>query len=432
MRRLCPPAHGSSGQGTASATTLSTTDKARSGPLTTLVRKLSAAAALAASALLAADAIAVDTAVAPPGSPARAGETIAIPVLFTNPAADPVSFTPPGALSGEWRQDGRRYPATLKLKAGSATELTAGGRVVLRYRAVVPRAVDDGPLTLQLTGREADPLMLLARAQPTGRAAERSDAEPLLRRSEDGAVTRESFLDNLFAYRPMYFLAGPDPANAKFQLSLKYRVIDDDSDLGRNHAWLQGFFLGYTQTSFWDLSRESFPFEDTNFKPEAFYQFRGVPWPALGANARTDVQAGFQHKSNGRGGMDSRSLNRAYLEPAVHLRIDTDTRLSLRPRVWQYTGGLSDNPDIRRFRGRSSLTATVSHRDSWQAGAYVRGNPSAGRGAVRLDASYPLDRVTNDNLDFYVHGQVFSGYSENLLNFDEKDTRFRLGVSIVR
>lgn len=404
---------------------------------TAMLRKLSTAAALSVTLLFAARAAAVEAVLAPPPSPARAGEAIAITVYFANTAAEPVELTPPATLAGNWLQRGRRYPVTLKLRDGSAAVLAAGEHIELRYTAAVPPTVTSGPLKLELTDRAAAPLVLMARAREKAPwpAAGTAEDVPLIRLSEfdeDEARTRNSFLDNISAYRPLYFLAGPDPANAKFQLSLKYRVIDDDSELGRNNAWLQGFLLGYTQTSFWDLSRGSFPFEDTNFEPEVFYQFPDALWPALGGDFHTDMRAGFQHESNGRAGAASRSLNRAYLEPALHVPVAPATRLSLRPRVWTYVGGLSGNPDIRRFRGRSSLTATLSRRDGWQVGAYLRGNPRVGRGATRLDVTYPLDRITDDNLDFYLHGQVFSGYGENLLNFDDKDTQVRLGVSIVR
>jgi len=412
-------------------------ERAPSPPATVMLRKLSTIAVMGATLLFAAGAAAVETVLAPPPSPARAGEAIAITVYFTNTAAEPVELPPPETLAGNWLQRGRRYPVTLELKDGSAAVLAAGEHLELRYTAPVPPSLRSGPLKLELSDRAAAPLVLMVRARAKAKrpAPAREEETPLMRLSEfdeDEARTRNSFLDNISAYQPLYFLAGPDPANAKFQISLKYRVLDDDSELGRNNPWLQGFLLGYTQTSFWDLSRGSFPFEDTNFKPEVFYQFPDAIWPALGGDFHTDMRAGFQHESNGRAGAASRSLNRAYLEPAVHVPVAPATRLSLRPRVWTYVGGLSGNPDIRRFRGRSSFTATLSRRDGWQVGAYLRGNPSVGRGATRLDVTYPLNRITNDNLDFYLHAQVFSGYGENLLNFDSKDTQLRMGLSIVR
>jgi len=34
--------------------------------------------------------------------------------------------------------------------------------------------------------------------------------------------------------------------------------------------------------------------------------------------------------------------------------------------------------------------------------------------------------------DFYLFGQSFIGYGENLLDYDRHTTRFRLGVALVR
>ena len=382
----------------------------------------------------------VETVVLPPQTPVQPGQATILTVFFHNPGDTNAEFTLPANIEANWLQRGRRYAATLEaMGAGrAATTIAPRTHIERRYTARVPQQVGSGPLKLRLTTRSAPALVLIAKAAPDARQpalANTPQNTKLIRPAEtdeDETRTRNSFLDNIFAHQPLYFLAGLDPTNAKFQISFKYRFIDADSEMAQDNAWLQGFFLAYTQTSFWDLSAESIPFEDTNFKPEVFYQFRDVEWPALGASVHTDLRLGLQHKSNGRGGSASRSLNLLYLEPAVHWRLSDTMRLSLAPRVWDYTGDLSDNPDIKRFRGRSSLTATLSQRDGWQLEAYLRGNPSTGKGAARIDLTYPLNRITFSNIDFYLHGQFFTGYGENLLNFDTRDTRFRLGLSIVR
>lgn len=62
----------------------------------------------------------------------------------------------------------------------------------------------------------------------------------------------------------------------------------------------------------------------------------------------------------------------------------------------------------------------------------VRGNPNTGTGSVQVDFTYPLSKILFRNVALYLYVQFFTGYGESLLNFDEKDTRVRLGFGIVR
>jgi outer membrane phospholipase A len=43
-----------------------------------------------------------------------------------------------------------------------------------------------------------------------------------------------------------------------------------------------------------------------------------------------------------------------------------------------------------------------------------------------------MGRLFFDNLDFFLQGQLFSGYGESLLHYDRSDTRFRLGLAVYR
>ena len=53
----------------------------------------------------------------------------------------------------------------------------------------------------------------------------------------------------------------------------------------------------------------------------------------------------------------------------------------------------------------------------------------APRGALSADLSYPLPRLLGGGPDLYLFGQSFVGYGENLLDYDRRMTRFRIGVA---
>ena len=142
--------------------------------------------------------------------------------------------------------------------------------------------------------------------------------------------------------------------------------------------------------------------------------------------------AGVQHQSNGKGGEDSRSLNMGYIEPTATFPIGHNMALSLRARAWIYLGDMSDNPDIRDFRGNGLISVGLGNPDGVMLMSELRGNPATGKGSMQFDLSYPLNRIFSRNLDLYLFGQLYSGYGESLIDYNRKDTRLRFGIALQR
>lgn len=391
---------------------------------------------------------------AAPAHPIQAGSRASIDVLFTNSTTATQLFHRPGRIHAHLTNTQGDYPLHLVLASTQAnpepSRLAPQAWDKASYLLELPLELEQGVAQLRILAEASLPSYVLIEAAPTNtndsrwadqsaapQTDEPSNETPLVEvvpvaQSVDEEASRNLFLDNFYTYEPLYFLFGTDPSNAKFQISFKYRFVDEDSRFANNHPWLSNFFVAYTQTSFWDLASESAPFRDTNFKPEILYQFNDVRLPSLGEEAYFDFRAGYQHESNGQSGADSRSLNIAYLEPAFHWNVFDDYQLSIASRIWTYVGATDGNDDIRDFRGRSSLTATLTQDQGFQLEAYVRGNPGEGHGSLQLDLSYPVSALSFFNLDFYLYGQFFTGYGESLLDYNRKDTRFRLGLGIVR
>jgi len=241
----------------------------------------------------------------------------------------------------------------------------------------------------------------------------------------------QPYLGNIAAYKPMYFLVGTDPAESKFQISFKYRLINPKSALARRAPGVEGIHLAYTQTSFWDLKSNSAPFKDTSYKPEIFW-VSGNLKPEKHNLAGVFVQTGLQHESNGRSGDDSRSTNFLYVQP-VAVFFDHTTRygLSVAPKVWTYVDNDDvTNPDLADYRGYFELDLKFGKTDNIVAGAKLSW---AAKGAsVELDATYPLHRFLYQTLDIYLHLQYVDALAENLLDYTERNQAFRIGLSIVR
>lgn len=393
----------------------------------------------------------------PPSQAVMSGQRFSVNVLFTNFEILDMCFDVPESLTAIMPTADQQHEVVLhrdpdqnhdRYNCHPEQALAPGQSVSLRYSGVLPLLDDARPAHIQtifLADQPHQPAQFLvqnpgafaAHTEHQNSTPNEEEEQEIVKivpnhDSRDEETQRNQFTDNFHVYEPIYFLVGSDPTNAKFQVSFKYRFVDEDSRIAQNRPWLSNFYVAYTQTSFWDLESESAPFRDTNFKPEVFYQFNDILLPTVSENLYFDFRFGYQHESNGQSGDDSRSLNIGYLEPAFHWNFADNYRLSLAPRIWTYSGGRDGNEDIRDFRGRSSLTATLTQFDGFQLEAYLRGNPGKGNGSIQLDASYPISALSFFNLDFYLYGQFFTGYGESLLDYNIKDTRFRLGLGIVR
>lgn len=259
-----------------------------------------------------------------------------------------------------------------------------------------------------------------------------SDKAPIGFQSLDSLFALyQPYLANMAAYEPMYFLAGADPEDSKFQVSFRYRFFNTEGALAQEYPWVKGFNFAYTQTSFWDLASESKPFEDTSYKPELFFLSSNIDTGMLGVK-RLFMQTGLQHESNGRGGELSRSTNFLYARPIFVLFNETNRLgLMVAPKIWTYVKNDDEtNPDLEDYRGYFDLELQLGRAESFVLGSHLRW---AEQGAsVQCDLTYPLHLFLFKNLDMYLQAQYFNGYAESLLNYTERTDAFRLGLAIVR
>lgn len=243
----------------------------------------------------------------------------------------------------------------------------------------------------------------------------------------------QPYLENISAYKPMYFLVGVEPEETKFQISLKYRFFNPEKSIARKYPWSRQFFLGYTQTSFWDLNSASEPFKDTSYKPEIFFFSPNLLGGQNGTvSSRLFVQTGLQHESNGRGGIESRSTNYAYIRPVfIWFHEKTELGLQVAPKLWLYAGNDDDtNSDLYRYRGYFDVEIKAGRAEGLVLGSIFRW---AEKGAsVELDATYPLNRLLPVDIDVYLHAQYVNTLAESLLEYQERTRAVRLGISIVR
>ena len=206
-----------------------------------------------------------------------------------------------------------------------------------------------------------------------------------------------------------------DNSEAKFQISFKVPLVDDflieDSTL----------WMGYSQVSLWQVynTDASSPFRETNYEPELLWTIP-TGLKLFGANLE-GVTLGFNHQSNGRSGLLSRSWNRVY---ANFVLARNRWAFSFRPwyRIPEHERD-DDNPDIDDYLGYADFGAAYKWK-GMTLSTQLRNNfrHTDNHTSVTLGLSFPLP----GRLKGYV--EYVNGYGETLIDYNHRNKRFGLGV----
>nr|WP_233472323.1 phospholipase A [Cupriavidus respiraculi] len=335
-------------------------------------------------------------------------------------------------------------PDTIRLRQGQHRTIEYSGEIPATLRGEVrldPVDIDAAPVLVTLNrAPEAQPAdRAVAQTRAADKAAEVAAATgeeaviPVVPPSAATAPTvAETDLrdrDRLSFNEPMYFLVGAHGgANAKFQLSFKYRVFQGENPASK--GLLDNLYLGYTQFSLWDLSSESKPFRDTNLRPSVFYYLSDVG-VRNNVISRLSVATGLEHESNGRDGEDSRSVNTVFVKPTFYLGDQTDWHWTVTPKAYYYLSK-NNNADIAHYRGYMDLKLAYGKPDSWEFAATLRKGTRKSYGSVDAQVTYPLARLLPGTAGYLMAG-YFVGYGESLLDYNRKlPWQFRLGYALNR
>jgi phospholipase A1/A2 len=222
-------------------------------------------------------------------------------------------------------------------------------------------------------------------------------------------------------YSPLFQAAGQPQENlndveAKFQISFKARLWTTD-----DRRW--GVWAAYTQQSQWQVynGNVSRPFRENNYMPELFVSYR--PDIDLGADFNWKLlNVGYNHQSNGRSDVLSRSWDRLFATVGVERE-----NLALYGTVWYRlpeSASQDDNPNITDYYGYGELTGLYR----WNGNSFklsARGNIATGKGSVQAGWFTP---PLLGPLRGYV--QVFSGYGESLIDYNWNQTTIGAGVAL--
>lgn len=244
-----------------------------------------------------------------------------------------------------------------------------------------------------------------------------SNESPILAASDNrvSKYLEEQNASILQRHRPFYFAYGTPLS--KLQLSFKTPLLMDS-----------GLYFAYTQSMFWSLREESKPFEDLTFNPEIFYR-----WHQSDSGLESIDFAPISHVSNGKSGLDSRSMNLSY----VRFNFSAEGRRWL-TRLGLEVSGIFDteknNSDVYDFIGPFKIHLgfvqmfDAYYFDKSEFGLDLIPGGKWGtdwhRGGYQATWSFRLGAIKVVPA-FYV--QYYTGYGETLLYYNKKTDAFRVG-----
>lgn len=223
---------------------------------------------------------------------------------------------------------------------------------------------------------------------------------------------------NFGMYRDNYFITGiptnkkitNHTADAKFQISIRQRLLKGVLPF---NSFLM---LSYTQKSFWNIYEESAPFGDNNYNPGLM-----LVNPIVRDNKLWGIGTfGFEHESNGRDSLDSRSWNYFTLSGVYFYNVC----FSIQAKIW-YGWIDGENRDLFEYKGYGLLALNYKSLDD-KFGASIVVNPCKKAINTQLELTFQPNKRANQ----YLFVQWYQGYGESLLDYNQYTSMIRFGICI--
>lgn len=224
-------------------------------------------------------------------------------------------------------------------------------------------------------------------------------------------------------YKDNYFITGiptnqdinSGTANAKYQISFKQLIT-------RNTLpWNTYLFVTYSQKAFWNIYEKSSPFQEINFNPSI-----GFGKPIFNKHDRMIGMASlmFEHESNGRDSIYSRSWNNINIKYSTYLNENT----TLTAKAWVPFMYEEDNPDLMDYIGVAQVKINhdfIPDKLSFEL-MVKKGLNWDWKGVVRSRIFYNLFNSANQ----YVMLEWYTGQAESLISYKQFTSMVRIGYVI--
>ena len=125
-------------------------------------------------------------------------------------------------------------------------------------------------------------------------------------------------------------------------------------------------------------------------------------------------------------------MNTVYFRPGVAFGRFDSWHVILAPRISHYISDLSNNPDIKRYRGNVEMQAILGYDDGPSLVLTSRLGRDGDKGSLQADLNIPVKFDRMFDFATYVLVQYWLGYGESLLDYNVESSAVRIGFSLVR
>lgn len=240
---------------------------------------------------------------------------------------------------------------------------------------------------------------------------------------EDSVMQASGNIPAFTIYKDNYIITGTSfsggkvtkyNSDIKFQVSLRHRLY-------RNLLPYKVYvFLTYSQKSFWDIYRNSAPFSETNYNPTLGFGRNFITGGRIGGIGMVQ----FEHESNGRDSIWSRSWNRITLTGIYHL----SQNYAIQAKLWIPMIVSQYNKDITRYSGIGHLGGIYTNDDDRLSCSILM----VKRGGWNFNANWQLQVAyrlfRRDNQFLFL--QFYNGYGESLIHYNNFRRYVRIGFVI--
>jgi outer membrane phospholipase A len=363
-----------------------------------------------------------------PDGAGRAGAPLRVDLTILNDSDAPLRVDLPAPMQARLEMAKSIANFNLAPDRSGTVEIPPRQFLKVALRGDVPESAAD-TATLTLAGLNTNRVAVQIAPRDTSSSAAWNAPTPPAHSTGTALIDKPPPLA-VSVYEPVYFIVGGDGGlNAKFEISLRFRLFDDHGRLARRLPWIDDLYLSFSQTALWDLGELSKPFKDSSYRPRLFYANYDLA-RYFDGNLRFGIESGIGHESNGKEGDDSRSYNMLYARPTLTFGDPDGLRAYFAPLIHNYIAA-SDNPDIAHYRGYVDWLFGVGSKGGLDFWGVLRKGTHSDFGSVELSASYPLSKLSGGDLTGWLMLQYFNGYGESLLDYNHKlDSQLRLGIAI--
>ena len=244
------------------------------------------------------------------------------------------------------------------------------------------------------------------------------------------AITRENIKDSLInkmpsfsIYKDNYIITGIPTNNSPTNnnADIKYQVSFKQLLFRKSFQHDSYLFLTYSQKAFWDVYRESKPFDEINFNPSLGF---GKPVFNKDDHFKGYLIFMIEHESNGRDSIYSRSWNNISLNYITKIGHKTEVNL----KGWVPFLYKEDNPDLIEYIGIGELKVThqfIPKKLIFDI-TVRKGLSKDWKGAIQAQILYNPFKKSNQ----YLVLEWFNGYAESLINYSDHVSMIRLGIIV--